>query len=127
MRLVGTRDLIPDLNSIETKWNQRHVKLLDIYYKTKGFTKPRSVVIKPQPAKKKLEYGRVIMNFDDPEFEIFKELRPKSTFDGRFSNKKDVSALVQTTLNKDPDLLNSTLKLVDVGINPSSIKLTREI
>ena len=67
------------------------------------------------------------MDFDDPEFEIFKELRPKSTFDGRFSNKKDVSSLVKTTLNKDPDLLNTTLKLVDVGINPSSIKLTREI
>lgn len=60
----------------------------------------------------------MIIDFDDPQFELYKELRPKSSLDGRFSNKKDASTLVRTTLKQNPDLLNTSIKLVDVGINP---------
>lgn len=118
---------VPELNNIELRQNQINVKLLVAYDKTGGFTKARKSVKPSTQSSKNLKhnYGRVISNITDPRFSLFKELRPHSG--ARISNKIDIPEFIQQNFSKNPQQIDSTIKLLDKGINPHALKLAQRI
>ena len=68
-----------------------------------------------------VEYGRVISDITDPRFDLFKEIRPHLNTQERCSNKIDVPEFVQKKFKKDPQLIESTIKLLDSGVNPHAL------
>jgi hypothetical protein len=110
------------LNSLETKQNKKHVELLRDFQRTAGFTRRKQPVKIPKPSRQKVvEYGRVISDITDPRFDLFKEIRPHLNTQERCSNKIDVPEFVQKKFKKDPQLIESTIKLLDFGVNPHAL------